>query len=314
MVDLGGLGGLAGAAAGVDVPGDLKLAYAVTDEVVVLGTSVDFVKAVLDAPTGANLASTDQFKNALARVDSVNTTLFWLDIAGVRGLAEPMLSGEDKAEYESDLKPYLEAFDSVIATSVAGDIDEGTLRPQRDRELAPAHDPTLAQRPPPREGGGEPGGATPDMAVRIRLTRVGATKQPSYRLVVADSRSARDGRAIDTIGHYNPRTDPIELSVDEAKAKDWLAKGAQPSDTVRRLFKQAGVIPGVSEVGERRWQPPISSNTSPSRSSTIPRPSRSRSSTARRAPSSSCTWPSPTWARSSGATGASRRRCARCSR
>jgi small subunit ribosomal protein S16 len=81
------------------------------------------------------------------------------------------------------------------------------------------------------------------MAVRIRLTRVGATKQPSYRLVVADSRSARDGRAIDTIGHYNPRTEPIELVVDEAKAKDWMSKGAQPSDTVRRLFKQAGVLP-----------------------------------------------------------------------
>jgi small subunit ribosomal protein S16 len=82
------------------------------------------------------------------------------------------------------------------------------------------------------------------MAVRIRLTRVGATKQPSYRLVVADSRSARDGRAIDTIGHYNPRTEPIELVVDEEKAKAWLAKGAQPSDTVRRLFKQAGVMTG----------------------------------------------------------------------
>ncbi len=81
------------------------------------------------------------------------------------------------------------------------------------------------------------------MAVRIRLTRVGATKQPSYRLVVADSRSARDGRAIETIGHYNPRTEPIELVVDEEKAKAWLAKGAQPSDTVRRLFKQAGVTP-----------------------------------------------------------------------
>jgi small subunit ribosomal protein S16 len=81
------------------------------------------------------------------------------------------------------------------------------------------------------------------MSVRIRLTRVGATKQPTYRLVVADSRSARDGRAIDTIGHYNPRTDPIELVVDEAKAKDWMSKGAQPSDTVRRLFKQAGVLP-----------------------------------------------------------------------
>jgi small subunit ribosomal protein S16 len=83
------------------------------------------------------------------------------------------------------------------------------------------------------------------MSVRIRLTRVGATKQPTYRLVVADSRSARDGRAIDTIGHYNPRTDPIDLAIDEAKARDWLAKGAQPSDTVRRLFKQAGITPGL---------------------------------------------------------------------
>ena len=83
------------------------------------------------------------------------------------------------------------------------------------------------------------------MSVRIRLTRVGATKQPTYRLVVADSRSARDGRAIDTIGHYNPRTDPIELVIDQAKAKDWLSKGAQPSDTVRRLFKQAGVMPAA---------------------------------------------------------------------
>jgi len=81
------------------------------------------------------------------------------------------------------------------------------------------------------------------MAVRIRLTRVGATKQPTYRVVVADSRSARDSRAIDTIGHYNPRTEPIELNVDADKAKAWLAKGAQPSDTVVRLFKQAGILP-----------------------------------------------------------------------
>jgi small subunit ribosomal protein S16 len=81
------------------------------------------------------------------------------------------------------------------------------------------------------------------MSVRIRLTRVGATKQPTYRLVVADSRSARDGRAIDVLGHYNPRTEPIELNIDADKAKDWLAKGAQPSDTVKRLFKQAGVLP-----------------------------------------------------------------------
>ena len=81
------------------------------------------------------------------------------------------------------------------------------------------------------------------MAVRIRLTRVGAHKQPAYRVVVADGRSARDGRALDTISHYNPRTEPIELDVDVEKAKTWLAKGAQPSDTVARLFKQAGILP-----------------------------------------------------------------------
>ena len=81
------------------------------------------------------------------------------------------------------------------------------------------------------------------MAVRIRLTRVGAKKQPSYRVVVADSRSARDSRAIETLGHYNPRTEPVEFSVDEEKAKAWLAQGAQPSDTVVRLFKQAGILP-----------------------------------------------------------------------
>jgi small subunit ribosomal protein S16 len=81
------------------------------------------------------------------------------------------------------------------------------------------------------------------MAVRIRLTRVGAKKQPTYRVVVADARSARDSRAIETIGHYNPRTEPIELNVDETKAKEWLAKGAQPSETVVRLFKQVGILP-----------------------------------------------------------------------
>ena len=81
------------------------------------------------------------------------------------------------------------------------------------------------------------------MAVRIRLTRVGATKQPSYRVVVADSRSARDSRSIETIGHYNPRTEPIEVNIDADKAKAWLAKGAQPSDTVLRLLRNAGIVP-----------------------------------------------------------------------
>lgn len=84
------------------------------------------------------------------------------------------------------------------------------------------------------------------MPVRIRLTRVGATKQPTYRFVVADSRNARDGRSLDTLGHYNPRTDPIEISVDEVKARDWLSRGAQPSDTVARLFRRVGVLPPSS--------------------------------------------------------------------
>ena len=83
------------------------------------------------------------------------------------------------------------------------------------------------------------------MAVRIRLTRVGATKQPTYRLVVADSRNARDGRSIETIGHYNPRTDPVEVSIDTEKAKKWLSQGAQPSDTVARLFRSAGILPAA---------------------------------------------------------------------
>ena len=81
------------------------------------------------------------------------------------------------------------------------------------------------------------------VAVRIRLTRVGATKQPTYRFVVSDSRNARDGRSLDTIGHYNPRTEPIEINVDEEKARDWLSRGAKPSETVARLFRRVGVLP-----------------------------------------------------------------------
>lgn len=81
------------------------------------------------------------------------------------------------------------------------------------------------------------------LAVRIRLSRVGATKQPSYRVVVMDSRSARDSRAIDTLGHYNPRTDPVEFHVDAEKATRWMSQGATPSETVERLFRRAGILP-----------------------------------------------------------------------
>ena len=81
--------------------------------------------------------------------------------------------------------------------------------------------------------------------VRIRLTRVGATKQPTYRVVVANEGSARDSRSIETLGHYNPRATPVEFVVDAERAKAWLAKGAQPSDTVARLFRAAGVLPAA---------------------------------------------------------------------
>lgn len=77
--------------------------------------------------------------------------------------------------------------------------------------------------------------------VKIRLRRMGAKKQPTYRFVVADSSSPRDGRFIEILGHYNPRTEPKTVVVDEAKAKEWLSKGAQPSPPVRRLFAERGL-------------------------------------------------------------------------
>lgn len=80
------------------------------------------------------------------------------------------------------------------------------------------------------------------MAVRIRLKRMGAKKRPFYRLVVADSRAARNGRFIDTLGYYNPIAEPVELQIDSEKALDWLEKGAQPSDTAKALLKKSGII------------------------------------------------------------------------
>lgn len=88
------------------------------------------------------------------------------------------------------------------------------------------------------------------MAVRIRLKRMGAKKRPFYRLVVADSRSPRDGRIIETLGYYDPLTDPSTVSVDAERTKVWLSQGAQPSDSARRLLQQAGVLDGASAAGQ----------------------------------------------------------------
>lgn len=79
------------------------------------------------------------------------------------------------------------------------------------------------------------------MATKIRLRRMGAKKKPFYRIVVADSRSPRDGRTIEEIGYYNPNVNPAEIKVDVEAAQKWLATGAQLSDTVRSLLKKAGV-------------------------------------------------------------------------
>ena len=79
------------------------------------------------------------------------------------------------------------------------------------------------------------------MAAKIRLARVGSKKNPIYRVVVADSRSPRDGKFIEIVGRYNPQTQPSTIEIDEAKVKDWISKGAQPSSTVQRPLKAKGV-------------------------------------------------------------------------
>ena len=80
------------------------------------------------------------------------------------------------------------------------------------------------------------------MAVKIRLKRMGAKHAPFYRVVVADSRSPRDGRFIEEIGYYNPTTEPTTIKIDVEKATKWMKNGAQPSDTVKRLMIKAGIV------------------------------------------------------------------------
>ena len=78
--------------------------------------------------------------------------------------------------------------------------------------------------------------------VKMRLRRIGAKKAPAYRIVIADSRSPRDGRFIEQIGFYNPLTNPAEIKIDAEKAKTWLANGAQPTETVRSLLKKTEIL------------------------------------------------------------------------
>ena len=79
------------------------------------------------------------------------------------------------------------------------------------------------------------------MAVRLRLTRIGSRKNPVWRVVVADQRSKRDGRVIETVGHYNAQTNPSTIKLDEERIRDWLARGAQPTETVQKLLRIQGI-------------------------------------------------------------------------
>ncbi|MGH7417798.1 MAG: 30S ribosomal protein S16 [Candidatus Rokuibacteriota bacterium] len=81
------------------------------------------------------------------------------------------------------------------------------------------------------------------MAVHIRLRRTGTTRRPAYRVVVADSRAARDGKFIEVIGHYNPLTSPPTVKIQVERAQEWIKKGAQPSNTVKNLLKRASSAP-----------------------------------------------------------------------
>ena len=92
--------------------------------------------------------------------------------------------------------------------------------------------------------------------VKIRLTRLGDKKSPFYRIIVADGRSPRDGKFIDIIGTYNPLTNPIEVKIDADKAKDWLSKGAQPTDTVKSLFITNGIIEAPKKKMSDVQKPP----------------------------------------------------------
>lgn len=80
------------------------------------------------------------------------------------------------------------------------------------------------------------------MSVRLRLTRVGGRKDPKWRVVVADQRSPRDGRVIETIGHYDAQTSPSTIVIDEERARNWLARGAQPSEAVAKLLRIQGIV------------------------------------------------------------------------
>jgi small subunit ribosomal protein S16 len=102
--------------------------------------------------------------------------------------------------------------------------------------------------------------------LRMRLRRTGAKKQPSYRVVIAEARTPRDGAFVDSIGFYDPLTEPATIRIDRDKALDWIRKGAQPSDTVVRLLRRSGIVEG----GPERSVAPSAQTTTPSAAAPAP--------------------------------------------
>ena len=139
---------------------------------------------------------------------------------------------------------------------------------------------------------------------------MGGKKDPIWRVVVADQRSPRDGRFIETVGQYNPQTEPSTIMLDEERVRDWLAKGAQPTDTVRKLLRIQGIDPTRGSAPMRDLLEYLARKL-------VDEPDASRSSSSRRTTarsSSSCRSPRTTTARSSAAAGAPPTPCARSSR
>jgi small subunit ribosomal protein S16 len=111
------------------------------------------------------------------------------------------------------------------------------------------------------------------MSVRVRLTRVGSKKNPIWRVVVADQRSPRDGRFIETIGHYNPQTDPSTIRIDEERLQHWLARGAQPSGSVKQLVKAYSKSGGAAAaVAEAAPAEPAPAEPEPAPVEAVPEP------------------------------------------
>jgi len=109
------------------------------------------------------------------------------------------------------------------------------------------------------------------MSVRVRLTRVGSKKNPIWRVVVADQRSPRDGRIIESIGHYNPQTEPSTIVIDRDRLEHWMEKGAQPTNTVRKLLRAPNTVAKVA-VAEPRVAPEVEAAPDGGEAGTVPTP------------------------------------------